>query len=97
MQLTPMTVVVRSQNVMSSPVDDEMVMMHLESNQYLGLNPMGRRIWELIKAPIAVQDVCQQLLAEFDVTPEVCEQEVLAFLTDLNESQVVELSTSRDD
>ncbi len=96
MELSLTTIIVRSKQVMSSPVDDELVMMNLESNQYLGLNPVGRRIWELIEAPVAVQDVCQQLYKEFDVEMAVCAQEVLAFLSNLYDSRVIQLTTNRD-
>lgn len=91
MTLTIDSIVTRSTQVMAQPVDDELVMMHLESSQYLGLNPMGRRIWDMMESPISVQAICQQLVTEFDVEMAVCEREVLAFLSDLHESQVVEL------
>ncbi len=97
MELTSKTIIVRSQNVMSSPVDDELVMMHLESNQYVGLNPMGRRIWEMIESPVAVQAICQQLITEFDVEMAVCEKEVLAFLSTLRQSWLLALPASRDE
>ena len=74
---------------MATPVDDEMVMMHLESNRYYGLNAMGRRIWELIETPTPITAVCQQLLTEFDVEPEICEREVLAFLTEMQDGNVI--------
>ena len=83
MPLTLASKVVRSTEVMTSPVDDELVMMALESNQYYGLNRVGRRIWELLEMPTAVADLCAQLVKEFAVEPEQCAHEVLAFLTTL--------------
>lgn len=92
MSLTIDSMVVRTKAVMTQPVDDELVMMHLKSNQYLGLNPMGRRIWDMIENPVSVRAICQQLITEFDVELAVCEQEVLAFLSNLHTSAVVELA-----
>lgn len=91
MNLTLSSKVFRTKNVMATPVDDELVMMQMEINQYFGLNAMGRRIWDMMEHPISVREICQQLVAEFDVEMAVCEREVLAFLSDLHESQVVEL------
>ena len=72
MPLTLESIVVRSQEVMTSPVDDEMVMMALESSRYYGLNRVGRRIWELLEEPTTVAALCAQLVSEFDVAPERC-------------------------
>ena len=83
MPLTLESKVVRSTAVMTSPVDDELVMMALESSQYFGLNRVGRRIWELLETPTTVAAVCVQLVKEFAVEPQQCADEVLAFLTAL--------------
>lgn len=77
------TIVVRRADVLAQPVDDEMVMMALESNKYYGLNPMGRRIWEMLEQPTTVAAICAQLVRDYDVTPEQCAAEVIAFLADL--------------
>ena len=83
MPLTLESTVVRSTEVMTSPVDDELVMMSLESSQYYGLNRVGRRIWELLAEPTTVAAVCAQLVTEFEVEPDQCASEVLAFLATL--------------
>ncbi len=89
MPLTLESIVVRSQEVMTSPVDDEMVMMALESSRYYGLNRVGRRIWELLEEPTTVAALCARLVSEFDVAPERCADEVLGFLGSLIEDGTV--------
>lgn len=81
--------VVRRADVLAQPVDDEMVMMALESNEYFGLNPMGRRIWEMLEQPTTVAAICAQLVRDYDVTPEQCADEVIAFLTELMRDDTV--------
>jgi Coenzyme PQQ synthesis protein D (PqqD) len=57
-----------------------------EHGKYLGLNEVGRRVWELIETPRDVADVCRTLETEFDVAPEICRAEVETFLNELVEN-----------
>lgn len=61
----------------------EVALLNVETGVYYGLNSVGARIWELIQQPESVSQVCDRLLAEYDVTPEQCHQEVLALLDEL--------------
>ena len=70
----------RNEQVLDGELDDNQVMMHLEKGKYFGLNPVGKRIWELIEEPKSVADITQSLMAEFDVTEAQCTSEVRAFL-----------------
>ena len=68
---------------LAAKVGDELVMMSAEKGNYIGLSDVGSRIWELIETPRDVDEVCAQLLNEFDVTPEICRAEVETFLSEL--------------
>ena len=73
----------RSGDWLSAQVGEEVVMMSVQKGRYLGLNEMGARIWALIDAPCSVDEVCTQLMQEFEVGPEVCRREIDAFVSDL--------------
>jgi hypothetical protein len=64
-------------------LDGELVMMGVEDGRYLGVNAMGARIFALIDTPCSLQSICEHLVAEFDVTPDVCRAEVVTFLGEL--------------
>ena len=68
---------------LSAKVGDELVMMSAEKGNYIGLSDVGARVWELIETPRSLDDVCAQLVQEFDVTPDVCRAEVEAFVNEL--------------
>ncbi|MEL7588578.1 MAG: PqqD family peptide modification chaperone [Prolixibacteraceae bacterium] len=70
----------RNDQIIDGELDDHQVMMHLERGKYFGLNPVGKRIWDLIEAPKSFRELTDILLEEFDVTKEQCEQEVRTFL-----------------
>ena len=77
---------------LSARVGDELVMMSAESGYYIGLTEVGARIWELIEAPMELEDLCARLQREFDVSPDVCRTEVRAFLDDLAAQQAAALA-----
>lgn len=48
-----------------------------------GLNPVGRRVWELIQQPVEVSKVRDILLEEYAVEPERCTRELIELLENL--------------
>ncbi len=80
----------------SSSLDGEEVILNLANGTYYGLDPVGARIWSLLKEPCTVAQVCEAIVAEYDVTPERCQQDVLALLSDLVEAELVEVHGGRD-
>lgn len=68
---------------LAAKVGEELVMMHADKINYIGLSEVGARIWELIETPRDVAAICAQLQQEYDVTPDVCRAEVESFLNEL--------------
>jgi hypothetical protein len=64
-------------------MDGEIVMMSVENGEYYGLDEIGSRIWELIEAPVSVDQLINSLMTEFDVNHEECLNDTLEFLEDL--------------
>ena len=40
--------IMRNKNQMSAPVDNEIVILNMDRNNYIGLDEIGRFIWDLI-------------------------------------------------
>ena len=90
-KITLQTIVLRSDEFMTAPLDGELMMMSLERGNYYGLDPVSTQVWEHMVAPIRVADLCAQLVLEFDVALAQCEADVLAFLSDLYEEDMISL------
>jgi hypothetical protein len=73
----------RKDGWLAAYVGEELVMMSAESGAYLGLNDVGAKVWEIIDQPKALSDICEGLAREFETTPQACQSEVEAFLTEL--------------
>ena len=78
--LTLDTSVVRSDRIMSSPVDNALVMMDMDGGKYFSLDPSGADIWARLAEPVRIDELCDQLTQKYAVTPEDCQQDVLNLL-----------------
>jgi Coenzyme PQQ synthesis protein D (PqqD) len=85
------SVVVVSQDQVSSDLAGESVILNLKSGTYYGLNELGSVIWEFIQEPKTVADICESILQEYEVDAETCESSVQALLSDLINAQLVEI------
>ena len=79
----------QTDDIVASEIDGETVMMSIENGQYYGLDLIGSHIWELIKTPIKVSDLINTLLEKYDVDGDTCQRDVLAFLNDLNQDNIL--------
>lgn len=76
---------------LAANVGDELVMMSAAKGNYIGLSAVGARIWELIETPRTIEELCDRLVAEYDVDPATCRAEVDAFLTTLGQHNAVRI------
>lgn len=67
----------------------EKVMVDFEQGKYFMIKGVGNDIWDMLAENVAVEDIIQKLLAEYDVTEDVCEQEVLGFLNNLENIGII--------
>jgi hypothetical protein len=63
--------------------------MNVERGTCYGLDAIGSRIWELMASPVAVGDLIGQLMTEYDVSREVCRDDVIALLTSLESEGLI--------
>jgi len=89
--ITRASVVCASDQQVSSDLAGESVLLSLETARYFGLPGVGSRIWELLRAPVRVSDICAAITSEYDVTPERCEADTLDFLRRLLEKGLLEV------
>ena len=82
-EITLEATVVRSNDVLASPVDNDLVMIDLERGMYYALNAIGADIWERLAQPVAVADLCDQLMQKYEVDRETCQADVLAVLNEM--------------
>ncbi len=90
--ITEQSIIVAAQQQVSGELPDgDVVILNLNNGVYYGLNQVGARIWELIKEPISVRDICRSLLNEYDIDENQCTQDILQLLSELEANQLISL------
>jgi len=92
MAIATTSLVVRTEGMMTAPVDNEIVILNMKGNNYISLDAIGRRIWELLETPVNVDDLCRQLGTEFEGTQEQICTDVISFLTELEQEGLVRVA-----
>ena len=80
-----------SHNALCQVTGDEAVILDMASEQYFGLDRVGRRVWELLSVDSSLEATHQTLLAEFDVDAERMEHDLLALVGQLSDAGLVTL------
>ena len=81
----------RNDDLVSCDLDGETMLMSVETGKYYGMDPMGSRIWALLEQARPVSAICSLLLEEFEVEPSQCEHDVLAFLNELAQDNLIKV------
>jgi hypothetical protein len=89
--LEEQTKVVQSAGSVVSDMSGEKVMFCVDSGKYYNLGAIGGRVWELIASPIPVRKLVDELVSEYDVERSACEEQVTAFLRNLQEEALIEV------
>jgi len=85
------TVIKPAKDQVFADVEGETVLLNVNSGIYFGLNALGTRIWELIQEPRSVALIRDQILEEYDVELERCQQDVINLLDKLLDAGLVVL------
>ena len=78
-------------DVMIRTVGEESVLLNLKTELYLGLNPVGTRMWAALTESPTVQLAFEAILAEFEVGPDELHSDLEEFIGKLLEYQLVEI------
>lgn len=79
----------KNSHIIDGELDNQQIMMHLEKGKYFGLNPIAKRIWDLLNKPLSIDEIVQVLLSEFEVPLDKCKSEVKLFLDNAIEMDII--------
>jgi len=72
-------------------VDEDAVLLNMQTNQYYLLDEVGARLWGLLRDGKSLRESYQTLLEEYEVDSGQLEQDVLDLLEKLKEQGLVEI------
>jgi len=81
----------KSNDLLASDLNEEIIFMNLESGDYIGLNAVGSTIWKLIESPRSVEEIVQNLLTNYEVEENLCQEKALQFLNHMHQEDMIEI------
>jgi hypothetical protein len=77
------SLIIRGDGLLTAEVDGELMAMSIDRGTCYGLNAVATRIWALLAEPRTIDELCAQLLSEFDVDAAQCRSEVMDLLDEM--------------
>ena len=90
--MTPDTKLLIPPQVMSRLVDNETVLLDLESGMYFGLDGVGQRIWQSVSEGKTPGEIALIISAEFEVDEGQALADILEFASDLVERGLLKIA-----
>ncbi|WP_137790999.1 lasso peptide biosynthesis PqqD family chaperone [Bacillus sp. E(2018)] len=88
-QLTKTSVIQQREGFIVSDMGGEKVMMGMDNGNYYNLGEVGGIIWDKIEQAISVDELTERLAAEYEISREECEAQVLSFLESLRNENLI--------
>ena len=93
MDVAPSEQFVVHPSVITRELSGETVLLNLESGVYYGLDVVGTRVWQLLTQGRTIASVCETMIEEYEVAPDVLRDDVSRLVGELRERGIV---TPRD-
>ena len=87
---------INGENIVSRELEGEAVMLNLESGAYFGLDEVGTRIWALIQEHGSLRKVLEVMQSEYDVAPEILQNDLLRLVEELRGKGLVSVSERKE-
>ena len=78
--------------ILLSRLQEESVILNLDSERYFGLDDVGTRILSVLTTSDSIDAAYASLLAEYDVDGHVLRQDLLALIESLLQQGIIEVS-----
>jgi hypothetical protein len=79
----------RTGDWIGAEVEDNFVIVHIESGRYVGLNRTANAIWQALEEPLTAEQIAKRLCERFDVSDEDCLASVERTLNEFSDRQLV--------
>ena len=86
------SVVQRRSDLMSADVDEDVVMVNVETGFYYAASDVAREIWEAIARPTKISDLIDDLTATHDVERSECQEQTVTFLETMLAERLLQVS-----
>ena len=86
-----------SPDVLFRLMGEEAVLVNLSTERYLGLDPVGTRMWSVLTTAPSIEATFEQLHQEYDVEPDRLRADLEEFVEQLLGQQLIQASPATED
>jgi hypothetical protein len=79
-------------DVLISPLQEESVVLNLDSERYYGLDNVGTRFLSVLTTANSIDAAYQSLAEEYDIDREVLRQDLVALIQNLLQQGIIEVT-----
>jgi len=72
-------------------VDDEMVLLDMNSENYFGLDTIGTVMWHYLSETHSLAKMLSSMLEEYDVEEDVLRKDITTFVQDLEKNALIQI------
>ena len=76
--------------------EEEMVLLHMETQIYFSLNVTGLRIWDGVQRGLSFGEISQQLRQEFQVEQDRAATSVFKLLKELSQRNLIHIGSEKE-
>ena len=84
--------IVLTESVLGTEIDNETILLDMESENYFGFDSVGSDIWRLLKEGKTLKQTYDALLEIYEVEPEVLKKDLLEFVGQLEKNGLINVS-----
>ena len=77
------------ENVLAQELDDELILLHLDSELYISLDSVGKRFWTLAVSEQSVSQILDTLESEYAASRDTLEADFCSFIGALQRYQLI--------
>jgi len=80
-----------SKDIIVQELEGDAILLNIQDGMFFGLNPVARRMWELLSELGQAEKVLKQLLQEYETSEEQLRQDLVDFIEKLRSKGLVEI------
>jgi len=61
---------------LTATIGGEVVLMNVKGQEYIGLDEVGADIWDVLKTPHSLNDICGEVARLYRIAPDTCRSDV---------------------
>ena len=82
----------QSEEILFQDIQDEIIILNMKNENYLGLDKVGARFWNILLNCNTTKDAYGQLVEEYEVEPTTLKKDLNNFINELLKNNLVKLT-----